>query len=240
MPLTDLPLSARPREKLLAQGAKALSDAELLAIFLRTGVPGMNAIELAEHLLNINSTLHDLFNASEQEFCAQKGLGSAKYVQLQAVLELSRRYMLEQCKREALFNSPQAVYDYLTIQLRGLQQEVFMVLYLDSQNQLIKDEVLFYGTINAASVYPREVVKAGDIVKVKVMEVDVQRKRIGLSMRLKDEPGQDNRTQRSGAPRGQQRQKPSGQRRSDGNQGANQGNSAMGGAFAAAFAKAKK
>lgn len=160
MLLTDLPLSARPREKLLAQGAKALSDAELLAIFLRTGVPGMNAIELAEHLLNINSTLHDLFNASEQEFCAQKGLGSAKYVQLQAVLELSRRYMLEQCKREALFNSPQAVYDYLTIQLRGLQQEVFMVLYLDSQNQLIKDEVLFYGTINAASVYPREVVKA--------------------------------------------------------------------------------
>lgn len=160
MPLTDLPLSARPREKLLAQGAKALSDAELLAIFLRTGVPGMNAIELAEHLLDINSTLHNLFNATEQEFCSQRGLGAAKYVQLQAVLELSRRYMLEQCKREALFNSPQAVYNYLTIQLRGLQQEVFMVLYLDSQNQLIKDEVLFYGTINAASVYPREVVKA--------------------------------------------------------------------------------
>lgn len=160
MSLKDLPLSARPREKLLSQGAKALSDAELLAIFLRTGVAGMNAIELAEHLLRINSTLQNLFNASEQAFCSQRGLGTAKYVQLQAVLELSRRYLLEQCQREEVFNSPQAVYDYLIIQLRGLQQEVFMVLYLDSQNRLIKDEVLFYGTINAASVYPREVVKA--------------------------------------------------------------------------------
>ena len=81
-------------------------------------------------------------------------------MQLQAVLELSRRYMMEQCQREAVFNSPQSVYDYLTIELRGLQQEVFMVLYLDSQNRLIKEETLFYGTINAASVYPREVVKA--------------------------------------------------------------------------------
>jgi len=160
MQLTSLPLSQRPREKLLAKGANALSDAELLAIFLRTGLPGMNAIELAEHLMIQNQTLHNLFNASLDEFCAQKGLGVAKFVQLQAVLELSRRYMLEQCKRKALFNSPQAVYDYLTIQLRGLQQEVFMVLYLDSQNRLIKDETLFYGTINAASVYPREVVKA--------------------------------------------------------------------------------
>ncbi|WP_404341224.1 DNA repair protein RadC [Pseudoalteromonas mariniglutinosa] len=160
MPLTDLPLTARPREKLLAHGAKSLSDAELLAIFLRTGLPGLNVIELAEHLLQKNHTLHNLLNATEQEFCAQKGLGSAKFVQLQAVLELSRRYLLEQCQRDAVFNSPQAVYDYLTIQLRGLQQEVFMVLYLDSQNRLLKDEILFYGTINAASVYPREVVKA--------------------------------------------------------------------------------
>lgn len=160
MQLTSLPLSQRPREKLLAKGASALSDAELLAIFLRTGLPGMNAIELAQHLMSENQTLHNLFNASQDEFCTQKGLGVAKFVQLQAVLELSRRYMLEQCQRDAVFNSPQAVYDYLTIQLRGLQQEVFMVLYLDSQNRLIKDETLFYGTINAASVYPREVVKA--------------------------------------------------------------------------------
>ncbi|MBB1355633.1 DNA repair protein RadC [Pseudoalteromonas sp. SR45-5] len=160
MQLTSLPNSLRPREKLIAKGAKALTDAELLAIFLRTGLPGMNVIELAQHLLNENKTLHNLFNASIEEFCSQKGLGIAKYVQLQAVLELSQRYMQERCQRDAVFNSPNSVYDYLTIQMRGLQQEVFMVLYLDSQNRLVKDEILFYGTINSASVYPREVVKA--------------------------------------------------------------------------------
>ena len=160
MQLTSLPSNQRPREKLLAKGAKSLSDAELLAIFLRTGLPGMNVVELAQHLMTQNKTLHNLFNASIEDFCAQKGLGTAKFVQLQAVLELSRRYMMEQCQRAAVFNSPQAVYDYLTLELRGLQQEVFMVLYLDSQNRLIKEETLFYGTINAASVYPREVLKA--------------------------------------------------------------------------------
>lgn len=160
MQLTSLPNSLRPREKLIEKGAKSLSDAELLAIFLRTGLPGMNVIELAQHLLNENKTLHNLFNASMEEFCSQKGLGTAKYVQLQAVLELSQRYMQERCQREAVFNSPNSVYDYLTIKMRGLQQEVFMVLYLDSQNRLVKDEILFYGTINSASVYPREVVKA--------------------------------------------------------------------------------
>ena len=160
MQLTSLPNSLRPREKLIAKGPKALSDAELLAIFLRTGLPGMNVIELAQHLLNENKTLHNLFNASQDEFCAQKGLGMAKYVQLQAVLELSQRYMQERCQRDAVFNSPNAVYEYLTLQMRGLQQEVFMVLYLDSQNLLVKDEILFYGTINSASVYPREVLKA--------------------------------------------------------------------------------
>ncbi|MCQ8821302.1 DNA repair protein RadC [Pseudoalteromonas agarivorans] len=160
MQLTSLPNSLRPREKLIAKGPKALTDAELLAIFLRTGLPGMNVVELAQHLLNENKTLHNLFNASQDEFCAQKGLGMAKYVQLQAVLELSQRYMQERCQRDAVFNSPNAVYEYLTLQMRGLQQEVFMVLYLDSQNRLVKDEILFYGTINSASVYPREVLKA--------------------------------------------------------------------------------
>ncbi|MDC9520083.1 DNA repair protein RadC [Pseudoalteromonas sp. Angola-31] len=160
MQLRSLPNSLRPREKLIAKGPKALTDAELLAIFLRTGLPGMNVIELAQHLLNENKTLHNLFNASQDEFCAQKGLGMAKYVQLQAVLELSQRYMQERCQRDAVFNSPNAVYEYLTLQMRGLQQEVFMVLYLDSQNRLVKDEILFYGTINSASVYPREVLKA--------------------------------------------------------------------------------
>jgi DNA repair protein RadC len=160
MRLTNIPNEQRPREKLINKGAKALSDAELLALFLRTGLPGMNVVELAQHLLNENKTLHNLFNASMTDFCAQKGLGIAKYVQLQAVLELSQRYLQETCEREAVFNSPNAVYDYLSIQMRGLEQEVFMILYLDSQNRLVKDEILFYGTINAASVYPREVVKA--------------------------------------------------------------------------------
>ena len=115
MQLTSLPNSLRPREKLISKGAKALTDAELLAIFLRTGLPGMNVIELAQHLLNENKTLHNLFNASIEEFCSQKGLGTAKYVQLQAVLELSQRYMQERCQRDAVFNSPNSVYDYLTI-----------------------------------------------------------------------------------------------------------------------------
>jgi len=160
MQLNVLPKQSRPREKLLKQGPSMLTDAELLAIFLRTGVTGMNAVELADSLLKQNHSLHNLFNASLTEFSAYKGLGEAKYVQLQAVLELSKRYLKEQCHRDTIFTSPDAVNDYLTIQLRGLGHEVFMVLYLDNQNRLITDEVLFTGTINAASVYPREVVKA--------------------------------------------------------------------------------
>ncbi|GEK08295.1 DNA repair protein RadC [Pseudoalteromonas sp. McH1-7] len=160
MQISALPKSARPREKLIKYGAQALSDAELLAIFLRTGIQGLNAIELAESLLEQQQTLQCLFNASLEEFSALKGLGVAKYTQLQAVLELSRRYLREECQRDTVFHNPSAVREYLTAQLRGLGHEVFMVLYLDNQNRLIKDEVLFHGTINSASVYPREVVKA--------------------------------------------------------------------------------
>ncbi|MBE0366358.1 DNA repair protein RadC [Pseudoalteromonas sp. MMG013] len=160
MQLTMLPKHDRPREKLLIQGASRLTDAELLAIFLRTGIKGMNAIELADYLLVQSKSLHNLFNANLADFSAFKGLGEAKYVQLQAVLELSKRYIKEQCHRSNILDSPNAVNDYLTIQLRGLDHEVFMVLYLDNQNRLITDEILFRGTINAASVYPREVVKA--------------------------------------------------------------------------------
>ncbi|ATD07953.1 DNA repair protein RadC [Pseudoalteromonas piscicida] len=160
MQISALPKSARPRERLIEHGPEALSNAELLAIFLRTGIKGLNAIELAESLLQEQQTLQRLFNASLEEFSALKGLGVAKYTQLQAVLELSRRYLKEECLRETVFQNPTAVRDYLSAQLRGLGHEVFMVLYLDNQNRLIKDEVLFHGTINAASVYPREVVKA--------------------------------------------------------------------------------
>jgi len=160
MQLSALPKHTLPREKLLLQGPNALSDAELLAIFLRTGIAGMNAVELAESLLKQSCSLQNLFNASLKEFSTFKGLGEAKYVQLQAVLELSKRYLREQCQRDTVFTSPNAVSDYLCLQLKGLEHEVFMVLYLDNQNQLIKDEILFTGTINAANVYPREVVKA--------------------------------------------------------------------------------
>ncbi|WMN61370.1 DNA repair protein RadC [Pseudoalteromonas xiamenensis] len=160
MHLLALPKSQRPREKLLNHGPEMLSDAELLAIFLRTGIAGMNAIELAETLLRKTESLHNLFNATLPEFAAIKGMGEAKYVQLQAVLELCKRYLKEPCLRTTLFDSPDSVRQYLTMKLRGLGHEVFVVLYLDNQNRLIKDEVLFQGTINAASVYPREVVKA--------------------------------------------------------------------------------
>tara|TARA_Y100000034_G_scaffold66775_1_gene80573 strand:- start:4337 stop:5011 length:675 start_codon:yes stop_codon:yes gene_type:complete len=160
MQLSALPKHTLPREKLLQKGPHSLSDAELLAIFLRTGIAGMNAIELAESLLTQSRSLQNLFNASLKEFSAFKGLGEAKYVQLQAVLELSKRYMREACQRDTVFTSPDAVNDYLCLQLKGLEHEVFMALYLDNQNQLIHDEILFNGTINAASVYPREVVKA--------------------------------------------------------------------------------
>ncbi|KZN51269.1 RadC family protein [Pseudoalteromonas luteoviolacea] len=160
MQLTQLPKHIRPREKLLNEGPGALSDAELLAIFLRTGVSGMNAIELADSLLQQCESLQHLFNASQAEFVALKGVGEAKYVQFQAVLELCKRYLKEGCKREYKFESPAMVHNYLSMQLKGLEHEVFMVLYLDSQHQLINDEILFRGTINSASVYPREVVKA--------------------------------------------------------------------------------
>lgn len=160
MQLTQLPKHTRPREKLLSDGPDTLSDAELLAIFLRTGVKGMNAIELADSLLSQRQTLQSLFNTSLEDFLALKGMGEAKYVLFQAVLELCRRYLKEGCERAFKFESPVQVHNYLSFQLKGLEHEVFMVLYLDSQNQLIKDEVLFRGTINTASVYPREVVKA--------------------------------------------------------------------------------
>ncbi len=160
MKMQDMSKQNRPREKLLDRGAEFLTDAELLAIFLRTGISGMNAVELAEYLLVKSGSLQNLFNTPLFEFKKFKGLGDAKYSQLQAVLELSRRYLAEQCKKQTLFNSPKSVKDFLSLKLKAQQQELFLLLYLDSQNRLLKDEVLFYGTINAANVYPREVVKS--------------------------------------------------------------------------------
>jgi DNA repair protein RadC len=159
MSITDWPEGERPREKLLQKGAASLSDAELLAIFLRTGVVGKSAVDLARELLNRYGTLNQLFATSEADFCAVHGMGQAKYVQLQAVLEMSRRALQETLQRGDALNSPRAVRDYLQLLLAGRQQEVFAVLFLDTQHRVIATEELFHGTLSQTSVYPREVVK---------------------------------------------------------------------------------
>lgn len=159
MPITDWPVNERPREKLLTQGAKSLSDAELLAIFLRTGCAGKSAVDLARELLHTYGGLRPLMEASQSEFCKGLGLGSAKFAQLQAVLEMARRHLSATLSTSDVLSSPNLVRQYLVSQLRHQQQEVFAVLFLDNQNRLLRYEALFYGTLDSASVYPREVVK---------------------------------------------------------------------------------
>ncbi|NQZ32308.1 MAG: DNA repair protein RadC [Oceanospirillaceae bacterium] len=159
MAIPDWPVNERPREKLLAQGAAALSDAELLAIFLRTGVKGVSAVELARHLLQNFGGLRALLEASESSFCSGKGLGAAKYAQLQAVLEMNRRHLAAQLQQGSVMDNPNCVSDYLISQLRHLKREVFACLFLDNKHCVLGFEVLFQGSINSASVHPREVVK---------------------------------------------------------------------------------
>ena len=159
MSIADWPAGERPREKLLQRGAAALSDAELLAIFLRTGVVGKSAVDLARDLLTRFSNLTQLFAASEQAFCDIHGMGQAKFVQLQAVLEMSRRALQEEMRSGDALNSPEAVRSYLQLLLRGREQEVFMVIFLDAQHRVIAAEEMFHGTLTQTSVYPREVVK---------------------------------------------------------------------------------
>jgi len=159
MAISDWPAEERPREKLLARGAAALSDAELLAIFLRTGVQGCSAVDLARQLLEHFGGLRPLLECSQADFCTAHGLGPAKYVQLQAVLEMSRRHLEAQLVRESVLESPTMVRQYLASRLRHEPREVFACLLLDNRHRVIRYEALFYGTINAASVHPREVVK---------------------------------------------------------------------------------
>lgn len=159
MAITDWPEAERPREKLLRQGAASLSDGELLAIFLRTGVKGCSAVDLARQLLIRFGGLRPLIKADQQAFCQQLGLGPAKYVQLQAVLEISRRCQAEQLQRDSALTSPDLVRDYLQLQLSDRSREVFACLLLDSQHRVICFEELFQGTIDSATVHPREVVK---------------------------------------------------------------------------------
>ncbi len=159
MPITDWPLDERPREKLLKQGASSLTDAELLAIFLRTGVAGRTAVDLARDLLTEFQGLRPLLTADRQTFCHGKGLGNAKYAQLQAVLEMGRRYLGEDLSRGSPLTRPEQTRHYLSAQLRHHPHEVFACLFLDNRHRVIIFEELFRGTIDGASVHPREVVK---------------------------------------------------------------------------------
>ncbi len=159
MAIKDWPADDRPREKLLNSGAQALSDAELLAIFLRTGVSGLSAVDLARQLLNQFGSLRALLEADETSFCGGHGLGQAKFVQLQAVLEMGRRHLESTLSRGDAFTDCDTTQRYLKQRLRPYAFEVFACLFLDNQHRLIHFEELFRGTIDGASVYPREIVK---------------------------------------------------------------------------------
>lgn len=159
MAIRDWPAAERPREKLMRQGPESLSDGELLAIFLRTGTKGWSAVDLARNLLQQFGSLRVLLEAGQQQFCQQQGLGPAKYVQLQAAIEMVRRTQAETLQRDSALESPDAVRRYLQLQLRDQSREVFACLMLDNQHRVISFDKLFYGSINSASVHPREVVK---------------------------------------------------------------------------------
>lgn len=159
MSIKNWPAAERPREKLLEHGAASLSDAELLAIFLRTGVSGKSAVDLARHLLIEFGSLRALLEADLNTFSHSLGLGPAKFSQLQAVLEMARRHLAERLRRDSALESPQAVRDYLKALLRHEPHEVFGCLFMDSKHRMLTFEVLFKGSIDSASVYPRQVVK---------------------------------------------------------------------------------
>jgi DNA repair protein RadC len=159
MGIKDWAIDDRPRDKLLKRGAGALTDAELLAIFLRTGTHGKSAVDLARELLDGFGSLKALLSADQQRFCQANGLGDAKYAQLQAVLEMAKRHFIESLQRGDVLNSPDITRAYLSTQLRGYSYEVFACLFLDNQNRVIQLIELFRGTIDSTSVYPREVAK---------------------------------------------------------------------------------
>lgn len=160
MSIASWPTTERPREKLIARGPQALSDAELLAIFLRTGSPKHSAIEIAGQLLTQFGGLAPLLHASRSDFVSLHGLGDAKYAMLQAIQEISRRSMLEALQRSSVLTSPEKTRGYLKSILAHQPREIFWALFLDSQHQVIASEALAHGTIDSASIYPREVLKA--------------------------------------------------------------------------------
>ena len=149
-----------PREKLLQQGVEALNDQELLAIFLRTGIRGIPVMQLSENVLKTFGSLRGLLTASVEDFCNVKGLGKTQYIQLQATKEMTKRYLSQQMEASETISEPYMAIMYFQSELEHWEREVFMVIFLDNQNRLIRTEKMFFGTINQASVHPREVVKA--------------------------------------------------------------------------------
>jgi DNA repair protein RadC len=159
MSILDWPVGERPREKLLARGAGVLSDAELIAVLIRSGARGKTALDVSRQLLETHGGVHGLLTATATAACRQAGFGKARYATLQAALELSRRYLAERMRHVDALTSPGAAREYLSARLRGLPYEVFGCLYLDNKHRPTAFEELFRGTIDGASVYPREVVR---------------------------------------------------------------------------------
>jgi DNA repair protein RadC len=159
MPIHNWPELERPREKLLSCGAETLSDAELLAILLRSGTTGKSAVDLARDSLSYFDGLRNLLNANAHTFCSIRGLGNASYAQLQAARILGQRYLAESLSRDRVRMQSKETRQYITTRLRHYQQEVFACLFLDIKHRMISFEKLFFGTIDTASIYPREVVK---------------------------------------------------------------------------------
>ena len=157
--IKNWPPGERPREKLLARGAAALSDAELLAIFLQSGDTRRSAVDLARSLLQQFGGFNELLSADKKTFCSCRGVGEVRYITLQAALELSRRYIAQGLRQQPVFTRVGQVNDYLAGQLAGRRRETFIVLLLDAQHRLLDSVELFHGSVDSASVHPREVVQ---------------------------------------------------------------------------------
>lgn len=156
----DWPTEEQPRNKVLNRGAEVLSDAELLSVFIRSGYQGQTAVDVARTLLQSFGGLRHLLNAEQNEVCAIAGIGPAKFAELKTILEISQRYLREQLQRGDILESPDAVRSYLATKLRDRKAEVFAAVFLDNRHRVIVYEELFFGSVDSARVYPREVVKA--------------------------------------------------------------------------------
>ncbi len=159
MRIKDWPAAERPREKLLERGARSLSDAELLSILIRTGSPGHTAVDLARHMLSAFGGLRHLLEAPRARLCGHPGVGEATYVTLRAAVEMGHRHLSRTVKRGAMLGSPEDTRRYVSTRLRGFPYEVFACLFLDNRHRVIAFEEMFRGTIDGASVHPREVIK---------------------------------------------------------------------------------